>query len=261
MPFHERLDAVLQQVVETLRPLVAMLVADLNAVRAAVAHVGPWCDWVEAAAGMVLAASGRWPGRPPEDDDEVLAGVIAELLRASTALSAAWQGQPAEQPSAPTPPTPEPVETDAQRLAREHHELLERARPWTRVETRPYDADLYTDLVEAARFALDLPELLMYLPVGLTATTGLAADVARNADDTTFAALIDDAAEQRPLAIAVSLVRELMFMAEKKACRYDRLSPSLITSGLQHHQRHLLGNQPIPQLQQSIRGGAKVRIS
>jgi hypothetical protein len=43
----------------------------------------------------------------------------------------------------------------------------------------------------------------------------LAADVARNADDVTFAALIDDAAEQHPLAIAVNLVRALMFMAQK----------------------------------------------
>lgn len=97
VPFRERLDATLQQVVETLRPLVASLVAELHAVRAAMVHVGHWCDWVEAAAGMVLAASGRWPGRPPEDDDEVLSGALAELLRASAALSAAWQGQPAEQ--------------------------------------------------------------------------------------------------------------------------------------------------------------------
>jgi pterin-4a-carbinolamine dehydratase len=215
VPFRERLDATLQQVVETLRPLVATLVAELHAVRAAMVHVGPWCDWVEAAAGMVLAASGRWPGRPPEDDDEVLPGALAELLRASAALSAAWQGQPAEQPPAPPPPAPEPVETDTQRLAREHHELLERARPWTRVDGRAYDATLYTDLVQAARFVLDLPELPMYLTVGLSTTTGLAADVARNADDATFSALIDDAAAQQPLAIAVTLVRELMFMAQK----------------------------------------------
>jgi hypothetical protein len=215
MPFRDRLDATLLQVMETLRPLAATLVAELHAVRAAVPHLGPWCEWVEKAAGMVLMASGRWPGRPPEDDDGVLAGVIAELLRASTALSAAWQGQPAEQPPEPEPPAPEPVETDAQRQMREHRELLDRARPWARVDTRPYDADLYAALVEAARFALDLPELPMFLTLNLTMTTGLAADVARNADDDTFAGLIDDAAALQPRAIAVNLVRELMFMAEK----------------------------------------------
>ncbi|TDC10864.1 hypothetical protein E1267_02595 [Nonomuraea longispora] len=215
MPFQERLDVTLQQVVEALRPFVATLVAELYAVRAALPHVGPWCNWVEAAARMVLEASARWPGRPPEDDDEVLAEVLTELLRASTALSAAWQGQPTEQPPKPTPPPSEPVETNAQRLTREHRELLERARPWARVGGLPYDANLYTNLIGAARFALDLPELLMHLPVGLTATTGLAAHVARNADDATLAVLIDDAAAQRPLAIAVSLVRELMFVAKE----------------------------------------------
>lgn len=215
IPFQERLDFTLNQVGETLRPLVARLVAELHAVRTAIPRLGPWCDWVETAAGTVLAASGRWPGRPPEDDDEVLADVIAELMRASTALSAAWRGQSAELPPEPTPPDPERVETEAQRQLRKHRELLERARPWARVGTRPYEANLYSALVKAAHFTLDLPELPMYMAVGLTATTGLAAAVARNADDATFAALIDDAAAQQPLAIAVSLVRELMFMAEK----------------------------------------------
>lgn len=92
---------------------------------------------------------------------------------------------------------------------------MDRARPWARVDTRPYDADLYAALVEAARFALDLPELPMFVTVSLTMTTGLAADVARNADDDTFADLIDDATALQPVAIAVSLVRQLMFMAEK----------------------------------------------
>jgi hypothetical protein len=215
MPYQQTLDAALQQVVETLRPLVATLVAELHAVRAAVPHVGRWCDWVETAAGMVLAASGRWPGRPPQDDDGLLAGVVAELLRASTALSAAWQGQPGEQPPEPTPLPPEPVETEAERLAREHSELLEQARPWARVDTRPYDPDLYRALVETARFALDLPALPMHLPIDLTSTTRLAAYVARNADDATFSASIDDAGMQQPLAIAVSLLQALMFMAEK----------------------------------------------
>jgi hypothetical protein len=213
-PFQERLDTALHQVVETLRPLVATLVAELHAVRAAAAPLTPWCEWIEAAAAATVAATGRWPGRPPEDDDEALSDALAELLRASTALSAAWQGQPAEQPPTP-PPTAEPVETEVQRLAREHRELLETARPWARVDGRPYDAAMYANLVTAAHYAFDLPELPMYLAMGLPTTAGLAASVARNANDDTFAALIDDAAAQQPLAIAVTLVRELMLMAQE----------------------------------------------
>jgi len=34
-------------------------------------------------------------------------------------------------------------------------------------------------------------------------------------------------------------------------------TPPVIPRGLQHHQRHLLGNQPVPQLQQCIRGRGK----
>lgn len=213
-PFQEALDDTLQRVMMNLQPLMATLIAELHAVATALPQLSPWCDWVETTARKLLAASGRWPGRPPEDDDDVLADTVTELLRASAALTAAGHGQPAEPPPEPAPPAPEAPETGPQRRARQHHELLDRARPWARVTTRPYDAELYTNLVRAARFALDLPELPMYLSVGLAATTGLAAEVARNADDTTFAALLDGAAAQQPLAIAVSLVRELMFMAE-----------------------------------------------
>ena len=52
MPFRDRLDAVLLQVVEPLRPLAATLVAELHAV-CAVPHLGSWYEWVEKAAGMV----------------------------------------------------------------------------------------------------------------------------------------------------------------------------------------------------------------
>lgn len=214
-PFQDKLEAALEEVMATLRPLVATLVAELHAVRAVAPHLGRWCDWVEEVSGKVLASSGRWPGRPPEDDDGVLVDAIAELTRASRQLSAAWQGQPAEEPPEPTPAAPEPAENDVQRTAREHQELLERARPWARVDTRPFDANLYRALIKAARFAVDLPELPMYLFIGLTATTGLAADVARNADDMTMAALIDDAAEQHPLAIAVLLLCELTRTAKE----------------------------------------------
>lgn len=215
LPFANGLELALRQVEEALRPLAATLVAELHAVRAAAPTVAPWCDWVEAAAAAALTASSRWPGRPPDDDDHVHTAAIGELLRASTALTSAWRGQSAEQPPMPTPPAPEPAETETQRLFREHSELLDRARPWARVDGRPYDADLYAGLVEAARFAVDLPGVPTFLAVELSATAGLAADVARNADDATFADLIEEAARQLPLAVAINLVRQLMFMAAK----------------------------------------------
>lgn len=87
--------------------------------------------------------------------------------------------------------------------------------PASRVDGRPYDATLYMKLVRAAPKVLGLPQTPMYLTVGLSTTIRLAGYVARNADDAAFAALIDEASTQQPLAIAVTLIRELMFMARK----------------------------------------------
>ncbi|WP_203717054.1 hypothetical protein [Asanoa siamensis] len=216
VPYARRLDEALDQVVKSLSPLAATLVAELHAVRAAVTRVAAWCDWVETAASAVLVAAGRWPGRPPENDDQVHADAIAELVRASEALSAVWRGQQAEQPPEPPEPSPEPVETDLQRLLREHSQLLDRSRPWARVTGRQYDPDLYAELLHAAQFAVALPPLLMFLHLDLETTAALASKVARNADDATFASLIDDAAAQEPLAIAVRLTQQLMFVAQKK---------------------------------------------
>ncbi len=215
VPFAQNLELALRQSEEALLPLVATLVAELHAVRAAAPATRPWCDWVESIAGVVLRASGRWPGRPPEEDDDILGEAIAELLRSSTALSATWRGQPADQPPEPAAPSPQPTETETARLAREHSELLDRARPWARVDTRAFDPTLYAELVEAARFALNFPPLMSFLTVELGATARLTAKVARNADDATFEKLIDEASTRQPLAVAVHLARALMFVARE----------------------------------------------
>jgi hypothetical protein len=62
---------------------------------------------------------------------------------------------------------------------------------------------------------LKLPHVPSLLPIGLEATTRLAAAVARNTDDQTYRALITKAAQQRPLAVSVNLVRQLMFTAQE----------------------------------------------
>lgn len=92
-PYSRRLDEALDQVVKSLRPLSATLVAELHAVRAAVTRVTGW---------------------------------------------------------------------------------------------RLYDPDPYAELVRSAQLAAALPTLPTYLPLSLETTVGLAADVARNADDSTF---------------------------------------------------------------------------
>ncbi|WP_433678046.1 hypothetical protein [Nocardia sp. CA-119907] len=228
-PFREALVESLRDVVEILQPLLVDVVAELHAVQAVSKQLQPWCEWVEAAATRVIGASGRWPGPPPQQDDEELTAVLSELGRASAALSATWRGEPSEQPPVLTTTTAEPLESEAQGQLRKHGELLDRARPWARVDTRGYDAQLYADLVDAATYAVKLPKTMTHMRFGLDVTAGLAASVARNADDATLAELIDAATNRLPLAVAVYLLRQLMFMAEQtnRAELYEKASHHL----------------------------------
>ncbi|MFC7308379.1 hypothetical protein ACFQVC_29675 [Streptomyces monticola] len=213
-PYHDALESALAESVATLEPLVINLVAELHAVSAADKRLAPWCDWVERQSGKLLSASGRWPGRPPSKDDDVLPEAIAKLQHASRQLSAAWRGDDASNPPEPEAPVSAPVEMEQQRAVREHCELLDAAGPWARATHRDYDAELYSRLVEAMQRVVDLPHVPSTLTVGLDATARRAAKVARNADDETYRALIHQATEQRPLACAVSLLRHLMLTAK-----------------------------------------------
>jgi hypothetical protein len=207
------LEAALAEAVTTLEPIAAQVIAELHAVSAADQRLGRWCDWMEAAVRELVAAAGRWPGRPPDGDDDVWPESVAELSRALNALTARWRGEDAPEPPQPAAPAPEPAETDEQRAAREHHELLESARPWARVSHRPYDAELCQRLIDATATVVALPDIPSLATTGLKATARLAAKVARNADDATFRKLLALARVHQPLAAAVTLLRELMFTA------------------------------------------------
>ncbi|WP_143675106.1 hypothetical protein [Streptomyces sp. JV178] len=190
-----------------------LLVSELHAVQAANPKLGPWCNWVEQAARQLTHEVGRWEN-PPEPDGEVLSEAANELTRAAQMLAGAWRGDDVTEP----PPSltllqSQDDETDLAREARLHRELLDRAKPWSRVTHREFDADLYEELVCAAGNVAHLPQLLSLLPVGLDTTTRLAAGVARNADDSTLRALIDRACEIRPLAVAGFLLKHLAIMA------------------------------------------------
>ncbi|MGA4979276.1 hypothetical protein [Streptomyces cinereoruber] len=215
-PHEEALTAALADSRAELEPLAAEAAAELHAVSAADPSLGPWCDWVERQIEELMAAAGRWPGRPPTEDDQAWPDAVAELQRASAALSAAWRGDRTASPPKPAPAVPGPVETDEQSALREHKELLESAGPWTRVEHRDYDAALYTCLVHALPFANVLPPVLSLMPLGLDATARRAAAVARNADETTYRSLIRQAAEQTPLAASVLLLQHLGAIAEQQ---------------------------------------------
>jgi hypothetical protein len=215
-PYEQVLNRALVDSRAELEPLANEVVAELHAVSAADQGLGPWCGWVERQAEELIAAAGRWPGRPPAGDDQAWPDAVAGLLRASAALSAAWRGDRADSPPEPAPAVPGPVETDQQRAVREHWELLESASPWGRVRHRDYDAALYARLTQALPLANALRPVPSLTPMTLDATAWRAAAVARNAGETAFRALIRQAAGQAPLAASVVLLQHLGAVAKQQ---------------------------------------------
>ncbi|MFD5506830.1 hypothetical protein ACFWIB_03520 [Streptomyces sp. NPDC127051] len=215
-PYEEALTGALAESQAELEPLAVEVIAELHAVSAADQSLGQWCDWVERQVEELIAAAGRWPGRPPTEDDQAWPDAVAELQRASAALSAAWRGDRTVSPPEPAPAVPGPVETDLQRAVREHCELLELAGPWGRVEHRDYDAALYARLMAALPLANALPPVPSLTAMGLDLTARRAATVARNAGETAYSALIRQATKQTPLAAAVVLLQNLGAIARRQ---------------------------------------------
>lgn len=214
--YQQDLEAALGEVARALEPQVTGLIGELHAVSHVLPELASWCDWIEVEARKVLAASSRWPGIPPVEDDQLLQDAIFELRRASSALNARWQGKEAEEPPLMPLPPSEPLATDAQMAVDKHEELLKAARPWSRVDGLPYDPEMYQALIEAAQVAITLPFVFSFIPLELGETARLAARVAQNADDEVFETLIEEAANLEPLAIACHFLRELMLAARDK---------------------------------------------
>jgi hypothetical protein len=203
--------AALAEAHEALVPLADAVLADLSAARASRDEITPWCEWVSRATTALLESTATWPAPPPFDDDESLEHSIAELQRALDGLTAKWRGEEVAEP--PIAAVTREAVSPAYEEFESHRELLERARPFARVFHRPFDADLEEGLRQATAFAATLPTLASTLAYDLESTAGLAAAVARNADDATFRELIDDCCNRQPLAAGVLLARELMLLA------------------------------------------------
>lgn len=190
----------------------------IAAVRASRPSIEPWSTWTSRAVDEVVAASSTWPGPPGLDDDDRLDGALIGLVEAADDLAAAWRGEHA----APPPPAPDPVPPPvAQDPLEDHRALLDRARPWGRVDHRPYDAALRAELAAAAERAASIPPVPSALAVGLSATCGLAASVAANATDDELAALTEQDVHRRPLSAAVLLLAE----AGRTALNRGRVAP------------------------------------
>lgn len=195
-------------------PLADDAKVELAGARASRPSVAPWCAWVSWTIDAVLEAASTWPGPPGLEDDGRLDDALRTLAEASDGLAAAWRGEPAYPPPVPaTPADPNPGRSDPLQA---HRELLDQARPFARVDHRPYDPELRARLATAAGDAAIIPPLPSALAIDLSETCRLAAAVAGNADNDELAALIEQDSSRHPLCTAMLLLEATARFAEKR---------------------------------------------
>lgn len=196
---HRRsVEAALQGAHAELAPLVETLKAEVAAVRSTSVDLHPWCDFVDRSAAGTLVAATTWPAPPPFEDSEVFEDSLLDLQRAAEGLSARWRGE--EVPKPMPPPTPGPTQEDEEVTAfREHQNLLDEARRFSRVKTLPYDGALAMKVFEATEFAARIPPVWSLLPYALPETARLVANIGRNAGDGDFSELIDRCVSVAPI--------------------------------------------------------------
>lgn len=102
---------------------------------------------------------------------------------------------------------------EAAQMFIDHQVLLRQARPFATVSSRPFDAELEERLCVATALAASIPSMASTFAFDLHTTAGLAATVARNADDATLRSLVAGCRARRPLAAGVLLAREYMLIA------------------------------------------------
>lgn len=235
-------------------PLVDALAAELAALGAARPELVPWCEWLHRAAQHLLEAVARWPSPPPFADDDRVEVATAEVRRSLNALAAKCRGEESVE-APPVAPDDEPSaeEPEVIRLLREHQDLLDQARPFARVDHRPYDSDLEERLRAATALAATVPTVPSTFAFDLRATAHLAAVVARNAGDDVLRELMADARSRRPLAAAFLLVRELMLMARETgrpqvAAEAEELATSLVLAEAWDDEDSWRENGPYPRM-------------
>lgn len=200
----------LNAVREALVPLADVVLAEAATARHSVPRTGSWCDWLEWATEEIVAAASAWPWQPPYEDDDRLLNATEGVREAAGAVAAVLRGEkPAQPPSAPVDDGPSPETTAIREALARHEDLLDLARPWRRVKTKPFDPMLRAQLVDATDGAAVLPPVMATASVGLDAAAGLAAAVARNATDDEVKALIQADRARRPLVVAATLLAEM----------------------------------------------------
>lgn len=203
----------LEVAAQAVTPLGNDVKVELAAIRVGRPALEPWAAWAAHSIDEVIRTSSRWPGLPELEDDDEFEESLSALSEAMASLGAAWRGEAVAQPPREPEPEPEPVARDP---LQEHRALLERARPYARVNHLPYDGALRAELAAAAEQAASIPPILSAMAIDLSATCYLAASVAGNATDDELAEMRDQDSRRRPMSAAVHLLEESAHVNAKR---------------------------------------------
>jgi hypothetical protein len=202
-PIREGIRSALAKALDEVRPLAEAAQIELAAVRVTRTQVAPWCDALDDAITQMIDTASNWPGGADPTADTTFDSALAELQRAVTDLVRVSRG---EQVDMPTPPqvVSEPAHEDPLAL---HRALLDEARPFSRVDHRPYDSELRERVASATLQAAKIPPTPHLLPYGLDTTARLAIAVAGNASEAQLLDLAERDRQRIPICAAALLLQ------------------------------------------------------
>ncbi|WAC92244.1 hypothetical protein [Mycobacterium sp. Aquia_213] len=202
-PIREGFRSALTAALDEVTPAAEAARIELAAVRATRTQVAPWCDALDRAITHAIDTASTWTAGPDPGADTAFDTALADLQRSVTDLVRASRG---EQVDMPEPPQVVSEHEDVDPLA-EHRDLLDEARPFSRVDHRPYDPELRERVAEATREAATIPPTLHFLAIGLDAAARLAIAVGRNASEGEQLELVERDRGRLPICAAVALLQ------------------------------------------------------
>jgi len=209
-PIRAGLASALAAALDEVRPAAEAAQIELAAVRVTRKQVAPWCDALDHAITQVIDTASTWPGGADPAADTAFATALAELKRSVTDLARASRGEQVDMPKPPQVVSePELVDPLSQ-----HRAVLDEARPFSRVDHRPYDPELRERVAEATRQAAAIPPTPHLLPFGLQTTARLATAVAGNASEDEQLDLAERDRQRHPICAATALLQEATLLGD-----------------------------------------------
>ncbi|GJO27407.1 hypothetical protein NJB1507_33300 [Mycobacterium marinum] len=202
-PIRDGIQSALAAALDEVRPAAEAARIELAAVRVTRTQAAPWCDALGRAISVVIELAATWGAGPDPDADSAFDVALADLSQSVTDLVRASRG---EQVDVPEPLPAVSKNNDVDPLA-EHRDLLDQARPFSRVSHRSYDPELRECVAEATRKAAAMPMTLYFLSIDLNTTARLAVAVAGNASEDEKLDLVERDRQRLPICAAAALLQ------------------------------------------------------